>query len=104
VRRGDRDVSVSVPDTSRWHDHTPVLVDDIASTARTMMSAAEHVLKTGLPRPVCVAVHPVFADNAYDELAAMGVGRIISCNTIAHHSNAIDLVPALAPAVRAMIN
>jgi len=104
IRRGDRDVSVSVPDTDRWRDHTPVLVDDIASTARTMMSAAEHVLKSGLAKPVCVAVHPVFADNAFAELQAMGVGQIVSCNTIVHHSNAIDLVPALAPAVRAMIN
>lgn len=104
IRRGDRDVSVSVPDTARWRDHTPVLVDDIASTARTMMSAAGHVLQAGLARPVCVAVHPVFADNAYAELQDMGVGQVISCNTIAHPSNAIDLVPALAPAVRAMIN
>jgi ribose-phosphate pyrophosphokinase len=104
IRRGDRDVSVSVPDTQRWRDHTPVLVDDIASTARTMMSAAGHVLQSGLAKPICVAVHAVFADQAYEELKAMGVGQIVSCNTIIHHSNAIDIVPALAPAVRAMIN
>lgn len=104
IRRGDRDVSVSVPDTDRWRDHTPVLVDDIASTARTMMGAASHVLQAGLAKPVCVAVHPVFADNAYAELQALGVGQIVSCNTIAHASNAIDLVPALAVAVQAMIN
>jgi ribose-phosphate pyrophosphokinase len=104
IRRGDRDVSVSVPDTDRWRDHTPVLVDDIASTARTMMGAASHVLQAGLAKPVCVAVHPVFADNAYAELQALGVGQIVSCNTIAHASNAVDLVPALAVAVQAMIN
>lgn len=27
---------VSVPDVERWRDHTPVLVDDIVSTGRTM--------------------------------------------------------------------
>jgi hypothetical protein len=32
------------------------------------------------------------------------VGQIVSCNTIAHASNAVDLVPALAVAVQAMIN
>ncbi|MGO4380803.1 ribose-phosphate pyrophosphokinase [Pseudoduganella sp. RAF53_2] len=104
IRRGDRDVSVSVPDTDKWRDHTPVLVDDIASTARTMMSAASHILNAGLAKPVCIAVHAVFADNAHAELRDMGVGEIVSCNTITHASNRIDLLPALAPVVAAMIN
>ena len=34
TRSGDREVTVSVPDVARWRDHTPVLVDDIISTAR----------------------------------------------------------------------
>ena len=44
TRRGDRDVAVSVLQVERWTNHTPVLVDDIVSTARTMM---ETVSSTG---------------------------------------------------------
>ena len=39
-RRSDIDVQISVPHVERWQDHTPVLVDDIISTARTMVRSA----------------------------------------------------------------
>ncbi|MCA1481376.1 phosphoribosyltransferase family protein, partial [Bradyrhizobium sp. NBAIM08] len=64
VRRGDRDVSVSVPDVGRWLNHTPVLVDDIISTARTMIETVGHVRAAGLLPPICVGVHGIFADRA----------------------------------------
>ena len=99
VRRGDRDVSITVPDLSRWRDHTPVLVDDIVSTARTMIETVHHLQRGGVAAPVCVAVHPVFVAGAYDELRQAGAARIVSCNTIPHPSNAIDLSSELARAV-----
>lgn len=103
VRRGDRDVSVSVPDIEALRGRTPVLVDDIISTARTMMAAARHLEGHRLAAPVCVGVHAVFAGNAYSELAATGVARIATCNTIAHQSNAIDLSGPIADAVGRML-
>lgn len=99
VRRGDRDVSVTVPDLRRWRDRTPVLVDDIVSTARTMIETVRHLQLGGRAAPVCVAVHPVFVAGAYDELRQAGAARIVSCNTIPHPSNAIDLSGELARAV-----
>ncbi len=45
IRHGDNDVEVKVPDVSKWKDHTPVLVDDIISTARTMIETVSHLLK-----------------------------------------------------------
>jgi ribose-phosphate pyrophosphokinase len=99
VRHGDRDVSVTVPDLEQWRARTPVLVDDIISTARTMIETVGHVRRAGLASPVCVAVHAVFAGNAYDELLAAGAMRVVSCNTISHPSNAIDLSDDLARAV-----
>lgn len=99
VRRGDRDVAVTVPDLSRWRDHTPVLVDDIVSTARTMIETVHHLQRADVAAPVCVVVHPVFVAGAYDELRQAGASRIVSCNTIPHPSNAIDLAGDLARAV-----
>jgi ribose-phosphate pyrophosphokinase len=99
TRRGDRDVTVSVPDAGRLRGHTPVLVDDIISTARTMIAAAARVAGLGAAPPVCVGVHAVFAGDAQAELRAAGAARIITTNTIPHPTNAIDIVPAIAEAL-----
>ena len=98
-RHGDRDVSVSAPDIDRWVNHTPVLVDDIISTARTMIETVRHLQQVALPAPVCVGVHGVFAPGAFNDLRAAGAGRIVTCNTIPHLSNAIDLSADLAQAI-----
>jgi ribose-phosphate pyrophosphokinase len=98
TRKGEREVSVSAPDTSAWEGGTPVLVDDITSTAQTMIAATAKLKEAGLPPPVCITVHPVFAGNAHEDLIAAGVERIVSCNTIAHPTNAINLSDAVAVA------
>ena len=103
IRSGDRDVVVSVPEVERWREHTPVLVDDIVSTARTMIATVKHLTAANMRKPVCVAVHAIFADSAYEDLTAAGAGRIVSCNTIVHPSNAIDLTSILASAVRLIL-
>jgi ribose-phosphate pyrophosphokinase len=92
TRRGDKDVEITVPDVTKYKDHTPILVDDIISTARTMIATVEHLNKAGMKPPVCIGVHAVFAGNAYDALKSSGVSRIVTCNTIQHPTNAIELV------------
>jgi ribose-phosphate pyrophosphokinase len=99
-RMGDRDVRVSVPDVERWLDRTPILVDDIISTARTMIATVGHLLRAGLKSPVCIGVHAVFAGTAYDDLRAAGAGQIVTCNTIPHESNRIDVCSLLAESMR----
>ncbi len=103
IRHGDRDVEVSVPDAAALRDRTPVLVDDIASTARTMIAAATHLRTAQLAPPVCIAVHPIFAGDAYDALQAVGVARVVSCNTIVHATNAIDMSAPLALALQELM-
>ena len=70
IRRGDRDVEVSLPDVSAWRDRQPVLVDDIVSSARTMIQAVASIRRVGLPAPLCIGVHALFAPGAYEELLA----------------------------------
>jgi ribose-phosphate pyrophosphokinase len=95
-RLGDSDVRISVPDLDPWRDRTPVLVDDIISTARTMIETVGHLVRAGLKAPVCVGVHAVFAGSALPDLRAAGAGRIVTCNTIPHPSNGIDVGPLIA--------
>lgn len=103
-RRGDREVVVSVPDPGKLAGRTPVLVDDIVSTARTMIEAVRHLRAAGLPAPVCVAVHGIFAGDAFEALRAAGAGRIASCDTVAHPSNIIAVDTAVAASVADVLN
>jgi ribose-phosphate pyrophosphokinase len=103
VRRGDRDVEVTPPDLAKHRGRTPVLVDDIISTARTMIATIGHLGRAGAPAPVCVGIHGVFADRAHDDLLAAGAARIATCNTILHASNAIDVDDAIAAEARAVL-
>jgi len=96
VRHGDRDVEVSVPDVDKWRDATPVLVDDIISTARTMIETVGHLKRAGLAPPVCIGVHGLFVGQAYQELQESGVARIVTSNTVPHETNAIDVSGLLA--------
>ncbi len=104
IRHGDRDVEVSVPQVERWRDHTPVLVDDIVSTARTMIEAVKHLQRIGLAAPVCVGVHAVLAGQAYDDLLRAGAARVVTTNSIAHPTNALDIAPESAAAVRGLLS
>lgn len=99
-RMGDRDVRVSVPDVERWLDRTPVLVDDIISTARTMIETVRHLARAGLRPPVCIGVHAIFAGSAYKDLRSAGAGQIVTCNTIPHESNRIEVCPLFAESMR----
>lgn len=103
VRRGDRDVAVSVPYLQPWRGRTPVLVDDIISTGRTMIETLKHLDDSGAGPPVCIAVHGVFAGNALDELIEAGAARAVTTNTIAHSTNGIDISGLLAEGVRTLI-
>ena len=81
----------------------PVLVDDIISTGRTMLAAANLLRRAGKPRPVCVGVHAVFAADAYSQLCAASA-EIVTCDTIPHPSNAIALTEPLVDAVSSMFD
>ncbi len=104
TRRGDRDVSVTVPELASHRDRTPVLLDDIISTGRTMIATLAHLRTAGVREPICIGVHAVFADRAHDDLLAAGAARVVTCNTIEHPSNRICIADALAAGVRARLD
>ncbi|GLS36216.1 phosphoribosylpyrophosphate synthetase [Mesorhizobium tianshanense] len=96
TRRGDRDVEVSLPSIEAARGRTPVIVDDIASSGRTMIETLDHMRQLGLPPAVCIVIHPVFAQDAYAQLLAAGAERIVSTDSIPHPSNAISIAGLLA--------
>ncbi|MDB4955360.1 MAG: ribose-phosphate pyrophosphokinae [Myxococcales bacterium] len=103
TRRGDRDVSISSPLVSQGHTldgHTPVLIDDIVSTGKTMIEATRQLRAAGAAPPMCVAIHAVFADNVLDDLTSAGAAGIITCDTIVHASNRICVADPIAEAAK----
>lgn len=97
-RRGDREVEVALPDLSPWRGRQPVLVDDIASSGRTLIAVARQLQQQGLARPDCVVVHGLFADDALAALQPF-VRQIVSTDSVAHPSNRIGLAPLFADAL-----
>jgi ribose-phosphate pyrophosphokinase len=102
TRRGDRDVSVSAS-TREWNGHTPVLIDDIVSTGRTLVEATRSLRAAGSSPPVCIAIHAVFADSVEGDLVSAGASGIVTCNTITHASNRICVADPIADAARAYL-
>ena len=99
IRRGDRDVDVSIPQVEKYKNNIPVLVDDIISTARTMIETVLHLKNAGMKPPVCIGVHAVFSGNAFEELKKSGISKIITCNTIPHSSNGIDIAALICESI-----
>jgi ribose-phosphate pyrophosphokinase len=102
TRRGDRDVAISAPDHP-WNGHTPVVIDDIVSTGRTMVEATRQLRAAGSAPPMCIAIHAVFADAVGEELVAAGARGIVTCDTISHASNRICIAEPLADALRGLL-
>jgi ribose-phosphate pyrophosphokinase len=98
VRRGDRDVEISVNDLRDLDGRTPVLVDDIISSGRTMIEAVRLIAKRGGAVPVCIAVHGLFADQS-DLLLAQASARVVTSNSIPHATNGIEVGELLASSV-----
>lgn len=95
IRHGDRDVEVSLPNLDAARGRTPVIVDDIVSSGRTVIETLRHLKAMNLQPAICVAIHAVFAGDAYEELLAAGAQRVVSTDTINHVSNAISVATLL---------
>lgn len=102
-RRGDRDVSVSLPDAAAARGRNPVIVDDIVSSGRTVIETLGQLHRLGLSPATCVAIHAVFAGDAHAQLLAAGALRIVTTDSIAHPSNGIGLAQPLAEAIRELV-
>lgn len=91
TRKGDREVEIILPDMAAHKDRMPVLVDDIISTAGTMIKTVTLLRGQGFPQVACLATHALFAGDAYVQLQAAGAGPIVTANTVVHPSNGMDV-------------
>ena len=95
TRRGDRDVEVRLPERDYGGLHA-VLVDDLASTGRTLAGAARALLEAGAAQVDVLVTHALFVGDALEILMAAGVSEVWSSDSIPHSSNAFALAQDLA--------
>lgn len=91
IRHGDKDVEINIPDIHDFKSCNPILVDDIISTARTMSETVKHLITLHMKPAICIGVHAIFAEDAFQILSKTGTSQIVTCNTITHTTNAIDV-------------
>ena len=95
TRHGDKDVAIQLPDVP-VRGRCVVLLDDIASSGRTLVQASRLLLEAGA-RSVDVAVtHALFAGDAEQVIRSAGVRHIWSTDSVAHSSNVVSVAPLIA--------
>jgi ribose-phosphate pyrophosphokinase len=97
-RNGDHDVHVSLPGLA-LQGRAVVLVDDVASTGRTLVEAARAALAAGAVTVDVAVTHALFVGDALAQVKAAGVRHVWSTDSVPHASNAIPVAPLLAAAL-----
>lgn len=98
IRMSDRSVAVKIPKLEIYRTLSPVIVDDIISTGTTVLETVKQLRILKIKPAVCIGVHALFTTNGYKNLLKNNVDRVITCNTIAHSSNEIDITQAIIDA------
>lgn len=102
LRSGDRQVQISLPALD-LRGRNVVLLDDVASSGRTLAAAAQQALAAGAATVDVAVTHALFAGDAQAVIAAAGVDRVWSTDCISHPSNAIAMAPCLAQALQPLL-
>lgn len=100
-RAGDKTVTIALPDRD-FSARTVVIIDDMASTGRTLAQAAQLLLAAGAERVCAVVTHPLFCGDAEQHIRQAGVEQIWSSDSITHPSACIHLDQLLAKAIEAI--
>ena len=98
-RSGDREVRVALPEMD-FTGREVVLIDDVASTGRTLAVTATALCARGAAAVDVAVTHALFVGDAIDQLQRAGVRHVWSSDSVVHASNAVSLVPMLAAALR----
>jgi ribose-phosphate pyrophosphokinase len=97
-RLGDREVAIRLPGIDP-RGRNLVLVDDVISTGHTLAATAEALRPLGSRSITVLVTHGLFVDGALERLAAAGVDRVWSSDSVPHPTNRMALAPILAQAL-----
>lgn len=101
-RHGDYDVAIELSPLNA-QGRAVVLLDDMASTGRTLAQAARLLRAAGAASVDVAVTHALFAGDALQTLHDAGVGEVWSTDCIPHASNAVAMAGPLAQALRSLL-
>jgi len=79
-----------------------VIIDDVASTGRTLAAVTRQALERGARRVDVAVTHALMIGDAADALRRAGVGEMISTDTVPHPTSRIATAALVAEALRAL--
>lgn len=98
-RLGDRQVELAIAGIQGVRGRPVVLVDDLISSGATLARCAELLHAAGAARVEAVATHCLAGPNDLAKLAAAGIARIRSTDTVSSPAAAAAIAPILADAL-----
>ena len=101
-RRGDKQIEMTLPDHN-FLNKPIVIIDDMASTGRTLGKAARLLQAAGAGDIYVVVTHALFCEDAETHILQAGIKTIWSTDSIEHPTSCIKLDALLANAIKAII-
>ena len=98
-RHGDREVEVALHGANVC-GRAVVVLDDVASTGRTLVAAAQAALASGATSVDVAVTHGLFIGDALAQVRAAGVRHVWRSDCVPHVTNAASVVGLLAAAVQ----
>jgi ribose-phosphate pyrophosphokinase len=102
IRLGDTQVNLKLPDAD-YRTQPVVLVDDMASTGRTLAKAAELLREKGATEIYAVVTHALFCGDAERVIGDAGIKAVWSTDSIDHTTSCILLDGLLAEAAKPLL-
>ncbi|BCG64370.1 MAG: ribose-phosphate pyrophosphokinase [Methyloprofundus sp.] len=102
VRLGDKHVTMALPDFD-FQGKPVVIIDDMASTGRTLAKATGLLLAAGATQVYAAITHPLFCGDAEAHIMQAGVQKIWSTDSVSHATACIYLDKLLAQAIAEII-
>lgn len=101
LRHGDKHVDIELPSVN-VQGRAVVLLDDVASSGRTVARAAQLLRAAGAASVDVAVTHALFAGDALQVIRDAGVAEVWSTDCIAHPSNVVSMAPAIAQALQGL--
>jgi len=101
-RRSDKQVELTLPNRN-FRDIPIIIIDDMASTGRTLSGAARLLQAAGNHEIYAVVTHALFCGDAETHIRQAGFRSIWSTDSINHPTACIQLDALLAEAISAML-
>lgn len=101
-RFGDKQVKITLPDYD-YRNKPVIIIDDVASTGRTIAQAASLLQAAGSKDIYAVVTHALFCNDAEAHILKAGIKAIWSTDSIDHTTSCIKLDALLADAIKTII-